>query len=119
MARYLLWLLLLIAPALAHVPGENPNSELYKWADRQRNDGGSGCCGQGDAHLLDTDHVRTAGGDYEVEIDGHWFRIAKPWFLFRRMIDPNPSGTAVVWYGYDSGFPNGIHIYCFAPPTLL
>lgn len=110
---------MLIFPASAHVPGEDPNSELYKWADRQVSDIGKGCCGHGDSHVLPEDRVRTVHGDYEVEIDGRWYRIAKPWLLRDVIKDPNPSGHGVVWYGPNIGMPGGVEIYCFSPPTLL
>jgi hypothetical protein len=80
--RKLLYLMLTIAavPALGHPPpGANPNSEIYKWFDRQKNVNNQGCCGEGDGHILEADEVRTDKntGEMDILIEGHWIRVAR------------------------------------------
>lgn len=113
-----LFVLIYSMPVLAHIPGTKPTDEAWKWADRQKNMQDSGCCGQGEALVLETDQVRIKDSDFDVFIDGNWFRIS-PWMRLERALeDPNPTGSAVVWYGPDTTMPHGVHVYCFAPPTM-
>src|SRR4051812_46240337 len=120
MARYLLWLALLFSvPALAHLRNENATTEDNKWADRQTNIYKVGCCGMGDAHFVDEDHMRMVNGTFEIEITDTWLPIGPHMMLDRALEDPNPTSRAVVWYGVDTTMPGGVRIYCFAPPSLI
>lgn len=94
------------------------NSEINKWADRQTNINSIGCCGAADAHYVDDDHMRMVKGVFEVEIDGRWYPIEGYMLLRAAMTDPSPAKRAVVWYGHDGNMAGGVHIYCFALPTL-
>ena len=102
----------------AHLPELNDeNSEASKWADRQRDLLDNGCCGRGEAHMLEDNQWRTKGGDYEVYVADEWRRISRTMLLLRAAEDPNVTGRAVVWYAYDrvEGGLGGVRIYCFAP----
>lgn len=116
MIRRAALLCLLAGPAVAlPPPGADPNSEIYKWFDRQENINNQGCCGQGDGHTLEDNQWRTAGTVYEVFIDGLWHKIASSQMLRRAREDPNPTGKAVVWYSYNSQELGGVKIWCFGP----
>jgi hypothetical protein len=93
-------------------PGANPNSEIYKWFDRQENVVQGSCCGEGDGHILNDDEWRAKGDGYEVEIKDQWFATRPEMALRRSLEDPNPTGHAVVWYTIRE---REVAIYCFAP----
>jgi len=93
-------------------PGANPNTEIYKWFDRQENVVQGSCCGEGDGHILNDDEWRAKGDGYEVEIKGQWFSTRPEMALRRSLEDPNPTGHAVVWYTIRE---REVAIYCFAP----
>jgi hypothetical protein len=109
----------LAMPALAHIQDENMNSEYNKWADRQINANGGGCCGAGEAHYVEDDHLRMVKGVFEVKIGDIWYPIEEWMRLKNSLTDPNPTGKPVVWYGPNQSEAGGVHIYCFAIPHMI
>lgn len=92
-------------------PGLAPNPELHAWFERQHNVSGAWCCDISDGHILNDEEWRMTGDHYEALILGRWYPI-QPDQLRRDMNDPNPTGSAVVWYLV---IEMGVTIFCFAP----
>lgn len=117
-------------PVLAHIDGEPLDSQQSYWADRQRNLDDKGCCGLGDAQVLEDDEWRIGPeGRYQVLILAKW-RDVQPYMGTKDyQTDPNPTGHAVVWWNrdtYQMWFNNGYSddefnpaIFCFVSGELM
>ena len=68
-----------------------------------------------DGHILDDEDVRTMHGMYEVQIDGNWYKVSPEAMRNPDKGGPNPTGHPIIWYRYNSQYPNGVQIFCFAP----
>jgi len=116
-------LLFLSVSSLAAPPeGANPNSEIYKWFDRQVDSVGHPCCGQGDGQLLEPDEWRvTNDGTYEVFLIDRWRPISVALFTKEWKKDPNRTGKAAVWWNKElyKTERGKVTIYCFSPGELL
>lgn len=87
--RWLLLLLLLVAPALAH---DGPNGDWFKGL---RNTNKLPCCDVVDGQRLeDADWRTTDNGEYQVKIKGEWITVPE-----EAVLNPKnrPIDYAVVW----------------------
>lgn len=109
------WLLVaffVMGTARAEAPPD-ADPALIEWFQAQHNKDGISCCGQGDGHLLDTNHWRAHGDGYQVLSGLGWIDVPPD-----NVVDlaRNPTGEAVAFYIGD-GSAIGT-IFCFILPEM-
>lgn len=82
--------------------------QTRQWFKSIRSPNGTPCCDIADGHRT-TWRANPQTGQYEVPIDGEWIPVP-PEAIVRDT--GNPTGEAIVWYGYMLGKP---WIRCFVP----
>lgn len=119
-------LLLNMCAAHAHLRGE---PQYDAWFERQHNRSGMRCCDPSEAVRLAGDDIRAYTGpqqyadpnnlDYircEVRINGDWYEVRTRDYVKLTANDPNPTGSALVWYVNNP--MSGVIVHCFYPGTM-
>lgn len=90
----------------------NPNAG---WFSRQHNTDGGYCCDGYDAHLYYGSYTLNSDGSVSLPLaDGNTLSIPSGHVLPFNPIDPNPMGTAVLWYNGSLQSEFTISVYCMA-----
>jgi hypothetical protein len=109
--------LALSAPlALAQDPtGKYANSPNAEWFARQHNAQGGYCCSGADAHLYYGAYTINGDGSITMPLeDGTKLTIEPGKVLPFNPADPNPTGTAVLWYNGVLTSVESVNLYCIA-----
>lgn len=101
--RWLLILILLTIPALAHDPAR---PELNGWFDKLASKNGL-CCSISDGQIVTDSDWRSKDGRYEVFLFNRWITVDSAAVIK----EPNLDGRTIVW-PYQQG------IRCFMPGSM-
>jgi len=109
MMRFVLILLLLCTPALAHDPGR---PELNARFDHLASKNGS-CCSNADGTALSDVDWESKDGHYRVRLDNAWIEVPDDAVI----TEPNRDGRTMVWpMPMIDG--DAIRIRCFMPGSM-
>lgn len=101
-------------PATAkNADGQWDNAPNAAWFANQHNAQGGYCCDGSDAHLFYGNYTMNPDGSVSVRIPDGELLIQPGNVIPYNPADPNPTGTAVWWYG-----DTPQKTYCFAIGTL-
>jgi hypothetical protein len=104
----------------AHLPEgyPDPDGKIEAWLRRQKNMNGGSCCDPDDhVAILDNEQWKIDGDHYSAKVNGDWIEIPNSALLLRWRSDPNPTGKAVLWSGFNTMMPHNVDPYCFSPGT--
>jgi hypothetical protein len=109
MMRFVLILLLLCTPALAHDPGR---PELNAWFDHLASKNGL-CCSNADGTALSDVDWESKDGHYRVRLDNAWVEVPDDAVI----TEPNRDGRTMVWPMLRIE-GDTIRIRCFMPGSM-
>lgn len=99
--------------------GKYANSPWADWFGRQHNADGGYCCTNFDGHVYDGDYLLNADGSVTLPLkEGGAIEIPAGRVLQWNPEDPNPTGSAVLWYG-GQALAATTFVYCFAVGPLI